>query len=517
MKPLLHLSTYNDLAAIKGGFYKGSYSKGDFSLSNASLLESKTENSPKKILKQLNTLKSIKISTARADVSKADDPLNSSRTHISIMPLKTEEFRASPVRKDDYGGTLPKRKRIVTLLPSKVEKISSARVPHLGEYLKFLNLSPREEIDSFRSKMSPKKVLQISDEFQSFRNPTSTRSLYSHQNAQTAPDEYYPTEKLEKLASKLKSQPKVPLLDLHLPLLSSEHQETPTLLTGSVSPSIPKFISPILTKGVSPKNFQAKLSKKETTSQGYFDYHVSKKPTLAQIDSVTAKELAEDICHNYKLYEENASQSKEIKSKMAILFKTEGVDHIFNAKGTRVKSLALRIYTDLLEEAEMSPNANTMIRRNESKDFSHAVSKTPSSSTQNKFLPRGRLTKEKYVAYKKINENLQDSLLQYKLQNLQRLENTLIKAGEDLRLKKKQMLNHIENHEYNKATYRRMKKNFEMLGDVQPKYNYHDYMGKVERMQMYYGDHIKVDESKKVVNRNLGEILRKWTQKVHSD
>jgi len=360
--------------------------------------------------------------------------------------------------------------------------------------------------------VSPKKVLHISDDIQSsLRNPTSTRSLYSHQNAHTSPDEYYPTEKLEKLASKLKSQSKVPILDLHLPILSSEHQGTPTLPTGSVSPSIPKIIS----KGVSPKNFQAKFSKKETS---HFDYQIPKKamPTWAQTDSITAKELAEDIFHNYKLYEENASQSKEIKGKMGILFKTEGVDHIFNGKGSRIKSLTLRIYTDLLEEAETSPNANTMMRRNESKDFSHAISKTP-SSMQNKFQPRGRLIKEKYVAYKKINENLQDSLLQYKLQNLQRLENTLIKAGEDLQLKKKQMLNHIENHEYNKATYRRMKKNFEMLGDVQPKYNYHDYIGKIERMQMYYGDHIKVDESKKVVNRNLGEILRKWTQKVNSD
>jgi len=155
----------------------------------------------------------------------------------------------------------------------------------------------------------------------------------------------------------------------------------------------------------------------------------------------------------------------------------------------------------MLEECEP---AQSISRSDSPRRMMRALSMT-------KFQLKGKLIQAKYEAYKTVNETLEEILLQYKLQHLKRLENTLLQAHDDLMSKKQKMLNQLELNDFN--TFCRVKRNLERLGDVPASY-YSEHVEEVERLQRRYGENMRIDESQKILNKGLGEILQKWTSKV---
>jgi len=471
MKSRPNISLYRGYTSTSGSLYTGPFAAGRFKVPSLSCSISQGDEnlavarsiSPRS--KSIMT-KPIEVFLDRAQTEQ-DHPLESS----PIPRVKAQRFRTLSDPKIGQPLTTTSRSSKVPTLSDKIDKENAKAPPPLGDYLKFLNSNSKSsDLNSFREKMSS----------------LSRNHFKSVGDVSSLP--YF-----AKLSPNLRSsRPTVPSLAFNLQ--SPSHSPTTALS---------KVASPVLTtrKVISPKS----LKIDEDKSPALLAKQASRKKLLTLImdDNAQARELAEEIDKNYQLFEETASKSKELKLQLTLLLKKVHLLQTFETKSSKTNPLVHRIYNDMLEEPE-STRSPTFKR-----DYSpRRMLRTLSMP---KFQTKGRLVKAKYEAYKTVNETLEDMLLQYKLHNLKRLENTLLQAHESLVFKKKKMLSQLEMNDY--ETFCRVKKNFEQLGDVPAAY-YSEYVEEVERLQLRYGENLKIDESQKIVNKGLGEILQKWTNKV---
>jgi len=468
MQPLPSIPLYQGFTSSSGSLYTGPFAAGKFKTpALGSLAADRKLSIPKSTSPRLKVFIPSQESPAERSQTEQDRSLQS-----PVPRIKLNKFRALSDPKLSQATTRKSTAKIPTLSDKIDRENSSSKALPLENYLKFLNSSSKgDDLNSFRERMSRNHLKSFGElpsimtmHTPNFQSPTSQRTI-------TLPNS-------ENLDHQKSSRPKVPSFNFSLQAL--------------VSPS------PTSTKRItSPRTLQG-----ENSSRPKFTKQTSRKRLLTQIDDNTkARQLAEEIDKNYQLFEENASKSKELKLQLTLLLKKVGLLKTFSIKNSKLNVLVVRIYNDMLEECEPAQN----ISRNNS------PRRMMRTSSMTKFHLKGKLIQAKYEAYKSVNETLEEILLQYKLQNLKRLENNLLQAHDDLMSKKQKILNQLELNDFD--TFCRMKKNLERLGDVPASY-YSEHVEEVERLQRRYGENIKIDESQKILNKGLGEILQKWTNKV---
>ncbi len=478
MKSIPNISLYHGYTSTSGSLYTGPFAAGKFKAPSLSVSQDLTI--AKSISPRSKNILSSKPSEAATDRAQTeqDRPLESPP---AVPRVKVQRFRTLSDPKLGQISAISSRCSKVPTLSDRVDKESTKAAPPLGDYLKFLNFnSNSSDLKSFREKMSLSR-----NHFKSFGDISSLPFSPNQKIATTL----LADTKLSPNSKRLR--PTVPSLAFNLQQ-SPNHSPIPTLskITSPVHSPRRRVISPKSLEDQSPALLAKQASRRKLL-------------TLIMDDNAQARELSEEIEKNYQLFEETASKSKEIKLQFTLLLKKVGLLQTFETKNSKINPLVHRIYNDMLEEPEST--------KSPSLKMDYSPRKMLRNMSMPKFQTKGRLIKAKYEAYKTVNETLEDMLLQYKLHNLKRLENTLLQAHESLVFKKKKMLSQLEMNDYD--TFCRVKKNFEQIGDVPAAY-YSEYVEEVERLQLRYGETLKIDESQKIVNKGLGEILQKWTNKV---
>lgn len=486
-KPSLSLAVYHDGLKSTKGHYQGIYPPkipSPLQPPNSSR-QSDTVPSSRNISRHDRpTIKIIKDVVASANTS-PDKREKQNMPRLKLRPSPTST-NINCLNSINLTTLAPETKS--TRLVTHNDKDSLGGIEDIENYLKYLDEGSKMELESFRKKIAAKKENGGLKRVNRRRRPSWLDKIIT-QNSNTNLSTNNAAGRSITLSS-TRGRPKLPGLDAQT---GSSMQDT------NSSRVLQKRTNTLSAIGDTKGDRETPLS---------FERQFTKKHSFAQLneDGQLAEELAGDLCKAFKVANEAATMSAESRRRLFQLMAKENMMEIFFSKTRKHLSLFQRIFQDMIEYMEVQP----ILKTQESKTSS---SLSPLKRSPSRKLPKiTLLIRDKYQAYKRVKTGLDEMILHYKLQNLNRLEYNLLKAHEDFKLKKQVMLHQL--HLKDQVHYNKMKEKFEKFEDTIPVYNYEDLGENIARLERNYGDSIKLDSSKRIVNKGLSDLMNKWTKTV---
>ena len=517
MKPVSNLALYQDGLKSDRNLYNGPFSKGGIFLTSGGHLTSHHPpvSIPKPELYHLSSSFKLNLMSTTSSLFNTTISSRNRSQKDTLTPNKLQTTQISSIgikfntTRDSNGSPHP-----VTLPDCPTDR----KANDINSYLNHLKQTRSQQIESFRQRIDPvvdeceeiatkptdRQIPSWLDGFQLKPSGTPARKSTNLSQEPTKASEKHRQSLLDVIVTRnstLGSFQKAPsvysntadrLPSLHLNLQANEAgEDNGTVIT-------PKTI-------VTPNTGTKMVSKGSRIYRGGSQHDgkfFSSKSTIMQLDEDNrlAKELAEEVCKNYKTFQESTSADRETKQSVTNMLKKEGVLNVFTKGNVKHFPLVMKVYSDMIEYLELARP-----RIVDQKDGYHM---SPKNILMPTFFTKGKLIREKYALYKRINTSIVDLMLQFKIDGLRKLENNLLKAHEGFGIKKKELFGILEKKDRN--SYYVMKKKFDVLEGNIPLYEYDDFGDKIEKLEHSYGDALKLDGSKRAVNKELNDILRKW-------
>ena len=449
-------------------FHKASQSK---MWNNPSLEDSRHQSRPKpfnslgeasKTLREHRTLFSPTASQLNPINPNTDPEIIHKVIYKGVMtsrspPLKLEKF-LSEVNKFKNPSEIGRR---TTRLKS--------RTSDLNRYLEYLSSNSNEDLHSFKKKMAVKL------EINSKKKPEASlyRDISQNWMNDLLPKELKDTPALHVDSNKLNYLNMVPFQGFEENGLTSEFKSSSALRIN--------------------KGNQSPLKKlKKTNTEKLFIGEEGSEEEITQ-------RLAEDICNSYRIYQENTTKNRELQGKTISFLKEEGVLDLFLGRVYRHLPLLLRILNYMFESGEKNGFFKLM-----------PIGKTPKNKglSTGFFIGKRGLIHSRFYTMQRINEKLQNFNTEYKVQELQSLENKLLQAHSDFKDRRTLTFRRID--KANKSKYQDMKLQCESLETLIPIYDPIYNEKSTQNYELAFAEIPKATLETRILNKKLDHVFKSW-------